>query len=140
MQQLYSGPARGRAFGYYGATVGLSTAIGPLLGGVILQAFGAAEGWRFMFYLPVPLLVVTLAFGLRVVPADHGAGMHRRLDPVGALLLGLGVMAIILLPLQETGAGAHPRFWLFTVGAAWLVLFVLWERRLGARGGHLLVN
>jgi EmrB/QacA subfamily drug resistance transporter len=140
MQHLYSGPRRGRAFGYYGATVGLSTAVGPLLGGVILQAFGAAEGWRFVFYLSVPVLVATLAFGLRVLPADHRAGVHRRLDLVGALLLGLGVLAFMLPPLQETGTKAHPGFWLLAVGAASLVLFVLWERRLGARGGHPLVN
>ena len=140
MQELYSGPKRGRAFGYYGATVGLSTAVGPLLGGVILQAFGTAEGWRFVFYLPVPVLLVTLTFGLRVLPADHRVGVHRRLDLVGALLLGLGVLAIMLLPLQEIGAKTPPRFWLFAVGLAWLVLFVLWERRLGACGGHPLVN
>ena len=66
--------------------------------------------------------------------------MHRRLDLVGALLLGLGVLAIMLLPLQEIGAKGHPRFCLFAVGAAWLVLFVLWERRHGARGGYPLVN
>ena len=46
MQQMYPGPKRGRAFGYFGATVGLSAAAGPLLGGIILQVFGAAEGWR----------------------------------------------------------------------------------------------
>jgi MFS family permease len=140
MQHLYSGPRRGRAFAYYGATVGLSTAVGPLLGGVILQAFGAADGWRFVFYLSVPVLVVTLAFGYRVLPADHRAGVHHPLDMVGALLLGLGVLAIMLPPLQETGAKVHPRFWLFAVAAACLVLFVRWERRLGARGGHPLVN
>jgi MFS family permease len=36
----------GRAFGYYGGSVGMSTAIGPLLGGVIPRVFGTADGWR----------------------------------------------------------------------------------------------
>jgi MFS family permease len=139
MQELYSGPRWGRAFGYYGATVGLFTAVRPLLGGVILQAFGAAEGWRFVFYLPVSVFVVTLAFGLRVLPADDRAGVHDRLDLVGALLLGLGVLAIMLLSLQEIGAKAHPPSGCSPSGRL-AVLFVLWKRRLGAGGGHPLVN
>jgi MFS family permease len=140
LQQMYSGPKRGRAFGYYGATVGLSTAIGPLLGGVILQAFGVADGWRFVFYLSLPVVLVTLAFAVRVLPADQRGREHHRLDLVGALLLGLGVLAIMLPLLQATGTKANPQFWMFVVGAVWLVLFVLWERRLGARGGHPLVS
>jgi EmrB/QacA subfamily drug resistance transporter len=140
LQQMYSGPRRGKAFGYYGATVGLSTAVGPLLGGVILQAFGIADGWRFVFYLSVPVVLATLALGFRVLPADRPGRMHHGLDPVGALLLGLGVLAVMLPLLQATGAKAHPRFWLFAVGAAWLVLFVLWEWRLGVRGREPLVN
>jgi len=140
LQQMYSGPQRGKAFGYYGATVGLSTAIGPLLGGVILQAFGVAQGWRFVFYLSVPVIVVTLAFAFRVLPADRPSGVHRRLDLIGALLLGLGVLAIMLPLLEATGAKSRPQLWLVAVGIVWLVLFVLWERRLGARGGQPLVN
>ena len=139
MQEMYAGPKRGRAFGYFGATAGLSAAAGPLLGGIILQAFGTAEGWRFVFFLPVPILVLTLAFVIRVMPADHRAGVHR-LDLVGAVLLGLGLLGIMLLPLQESEARAHPRIWLFAIGAAWVGLFGLWEGRLGARGGHPLLD
>jgi hypothetical protein len=106
---------------------------------VILQAFGVAEGRRFVFYLSVPVVVITLAVGFRV-PADRRGGVHHGVDFVGALLLGLSVLAIMLPLLQATGAKAHPRFWLFAVGAAWPVLFLFWERRLGSRGGHLLVN
>jgi MFS family permease len=140
MQQMYSGIRRGKAFGYYGATVGLSTAVGPLPGGLILKAFGAAEGWRFIFYLSVPVVLGALAIGHRVLPADQKNRVHHRLDLVGALLLGLGVLAVMLPLLQETGARAHPRFWLFAAGATWLVLFALWEWRLGTRGGHPLVT
>ncbi|MDX6235661.1 MAG: hypothetical protein QOG10_476, partial [Kribbellaceae bacterium] len=140
MQQMYTGQRRGKIFGYYGATVGLSTAIGPLLGGVILQAFGVAQGWRFVFYLSIPVVLITLAFGFRVLPADRQGGEHHGVDFVGALLLGLGVLAIMLPLLQATGAKGHPRLWLFAVGAGWLVLFLIWERRLDSRGGYPLVN
>src|SRR4030081_3094548 len=87
LQQMYTGPRRGKAFGYYGATVGMSTAIGPLLGGVILQAFGVASGWRFVFYLSIPVVLVALAVGYRVLPADRRGRAHR-LAPLGVLLLG----------------------------------------------------
>jgi EmrB/QacA subfamily drug resistance transporter len=139
LQQMYSGPGRGRAFGYYGATVGLSTAVGPMLGGIILQVFGPATGWRFVFYLSIPIVVVALALGVRVLPADHRGRAHR-LDLVGVLLLGLGVLAIMLPLLQSTGTNAHPRFWLFAVGAVCLALFLRWERRLGARDANPLVH
>jgi MFS family permease len=126
MQHLYSEPGRGRAFGYYGAVVGLSAAVGPLLCGVMLGVFGEAEGSRFLFYLSVPVLVMTLAFGFRVLPADRRDSVHHRLDLIGVLLLWLGIMALMLPVLQATGANAHPRFWLSAMGAGWLALFVLW--------------
>ena len=139
LQQMYSGARRGRAFGYYGATVGMSTAIGPLLGGAILLVFGRTEGWRYVFYLSVPVVLLALAAGFKVLPPDRRGRAHR-LDLVGMALLGLGVLAVMLPLLEATGANAHPRVWLFPVGIASLVLFVLWERRLGARDAHPLVH
>ncbi|WP_328604445.1 MFS transporter [Amycolatopsis sp. NBC_00345] len=139
LQQMYPKKTRGRAFGYYGATTGLSTALGPLLGGVILQAFGPALGWRWIFFLSIPILLVALVIGFRVLPADQRGRAHR-LDFVGVALLALGMVAVMLPLLQETGPDAHPRFWLFAVGAVFLVLFVLWQRRLAAREARPLVH
>jgi MFS family permease len=139
MQHLHSGPRRASAFGYYGAMIGLSAAVGPLLGGVILQALGAAGGWRFAFYLSVPVVLVTLAFAFRVLPADRRLGAHPRLDLAGLLLLWLGVLAIMPALLHGIAAKAHPSFWAL-VGTIWLLLFVLRERRLDARGEHPLLN
>lgn len=140
LQQMYEGSRRGKAFGYYGATVGTSVAIGPLLGGVILRVFGTADGWRFVFYLSVPVLLAALAFAFPSLPPDLKGGDRRRLDLLGALLLGLGVLAVMLPLVQQTGARAHPQYWLFAVAAGLLALFVLWERRLEARGGQPLVT
>jgi MFS family permease len=83
LQQMYDGPKRGRAFGYYGATVGMSTAIGPLLGGVILRIFGTADGWRFVFYLSLPILIATLVVAVPVLPADR-RGRRRGEQPPAA--------------------------------------------------------
>src|SRR3954470_4966175 len=45
IQQLFEPRERGRPFGVLGATIGISTAVGPLLGGVLIAAFGVEEGW-----------------------------------------------------------------------------------------------
>jgi MFS family permease len=136
MQQMYSGPKRGAAFGYFGATVSLSAAVGPLLGGIILRAFGAAEGWRFVFYLSVPILVLTLALAFRVLPADHRTGVHGldlkpltiRSYSVGAVVATAlyagftGIFLVITMFLQQglnySPLEAAASTSIFTVGSA----------------------
>ena len=68
IQQLFRGAERGRAFGWLGTTIGISTAVGPLLGGILIQLAGSPEGWRWIFFvnLPIGLLAIGLAF--RVIP------------------------------------------------------------------------
>jgi MFS family permease len=105
IQQMYPPLKRGRAFGYYGATVALSTAIGPLLGGLILQAFGTGDGWRWVFYLFVPLDVLACVYAVRVLPGDPRIRQRRSLDLVGALLLGLSVTAFMLPMIMGGSSG-----------------------------------
>jgi EmrB/QacA subfamily drug resistance transporter len=139
IQDLFRGAERGRAFGLYGASVGLSTAVGPIVGGVILAVFGEPEGWRWIFYVNVPIGLVALALAPRLLPgrneeqAADTTPVRRRLDPVGTVLLGAAVLAM-MLPLLE-----YDRFrdlwWLIVVGAALLAGFARWESRV-ARIGH----
>ena len=49
IQQLFRDAERGRAFGFFGSTVGVSTAVGPIVGGVILAVAGEPDGWRWIF-------------------------------------------------------------------------------------------
>ncbi len=55
IQNLFRGAERARAFGMFGATVGISTAIGPLLGGLLVNLGGPDFGWRLVFYVNVPI-------------------------------------------------------------------------------------
>ena len=48
IQELFTGAERGRAFGFLGATVGLATAAGPVIGGLILATFAGPDGWRWI--------------------------------------------------------------------------------------------
>jgi EmrB/QacA subfamily drug resistance transporter len=137
MQQLFQGRERGKAFGLFGAVIGLSTAIGPLLGGLIIQIGGSEHGWRWVFFVNLPIGLVALAFALRVLPRDSAArGQSRSLDIIGVLLLGAGLLCL-LLPLVERGGNS---WYLLIVAPALLTMFVLWERWYSARGSAPLVD
>ncbi|MDH6465495.1 EmrB/QacA subfamily drug resistance transporter [Micromonospora sp. A200] len=130
IQQLFPGTERGRAFGLLGATIGISTAVGPLLGGLLIQLGGEEHGWRWVFFVNVPVGILAVVLGWRLLPArPAGQPDRHRLDPVGVLLLGIGVV-LLLLPLVQREQWQSPWKWaLVPAGLAVLVGFGLWERR-----------
>jgi EmrB/QacA subfamily drug resistance transporter len=130
IQQLFEPRERGRPFGLLGAVIGLSTAVGPLLGGLLIQAFGAEHGWRWIFYINLPIGVVAVLLALRWIPARTDAQKDSEsLDPVGVTLLGVGVL-LLLLPLVQEREWHGSAKWLLVVAAvAVLAGFVAWERR-----------
>jgi EmrB/QacA subfamily drug resistance transporter len=141
IQQLFQGRERGRAFGLFGAAIGVSTAIGPLLGGLLLQWGGEPDGWRWVFYVNVPIGVLALVLGVRLLPRDTAAeGERQPLDVVGALLLGGAVVALMVPLVLSEGEPASAPWWLLAVFAVLLVLFVFWERRARRTHGHPLVD
>ncbi|HEX8796222.1 MAG TPA: MFS transporter [Polyangiaceae bacterium] len=77
---------RGRALGLNAVIVGLGISLGPTLGGVITQHFG----WRWIFYVNVPLGVLGVVASVRVLPHE-AAETRQRVDWVGALLLAAGL-------------------------------------------------
>jgi EmrB/QacA subfamily drug resistance transporter len=139
IQQLFRGGERGRAFGVFGATVGISTAVGPVVGGLILALAGGPEGWRWIFYVNVPIGVVALVLAARLLPRGSG-GRRGRIDVVGALLLGSAVFCVLLPLAQAESGGIARRWWLFVLGAGLVAAFVLWERRVLSRGGEPLLD
>ncbi len=140
IQFLFRGKERGRAFGFYGAVIGISTAVGPLVGGLLLQVAGVQDGWRWVFYVNLPIGIAAVAAGWRMLPGDKPSGRHQTLDMIGAALLGLGIVAV-MFPLIEAEQGASTaHWWLLAIGAVLLVGFVGWERRFSRRGHHPLVN
>jgi EmrB/QacA subfamily drug resistance transporter len=140
IQQLFRGAERGRAFGFFGATVGLSTAVGPVVGGIILAVAGEQDGWRWIFLVNVPIGVLALVLAARLLPKGGGSGERTQVDLVGGGLLGVGVLAVMLpLVLAESG-GITRLWWLFLVGAAVLAGFVGWEYRMTHRDREPLLN
>ncbi|NSC21393.1 MFS transporter [Streptomyces albus subsp. chlorinus] len=143
IQQLFRGAERGRAFGMLGSTIGLSTAVGPLLGGLLIQGFGAAEGWRWVFFVNLPIGVLAFLLALRLVPhacAERDTGHRESLDPVGVLLLGAGVVAVMLPLVEERQWQGQGKWLLEPAGVLLIVLFVWWERSFRRHGKAPLVD
>ncbi|RKN40686.1 MFS transporter [Micromonospora endolithica] len=128
IQELFRGPERGRPFGLLGATIGISTAVGPLLGGLLIALGGPEHGWRWVFFVNVPVGVVAVVLGWRLLPTrPAGRADHRRMDPVGVVLLGVGVV-LVLLPLVQEQWRDPAKWLLVPAGLGTLLAFGLWER------------
>ena len=133
IQQLFQGAERAKAFGALGATIGISTAVGPLLGGVLIAVFGAESGWRAVFFVNAPVGIAALVLAARLLPAPGPRRGRSDVDPVGVLLLGLGVVAL-LLPLIEQQTWSSPwRYALYPLALVLLAGWALWERHYGRR-------
>ena len=80
----------GAAFGVFSSTIGLAAVCGPTLGGVLITSLG----WRSIFYVNPPIALIGIIGSYAVIP-DVRTGRRHRLDPVGVLLAGLGLTAVM---------------------------------------------
>jgi EmrB/QacA subfamily drug resistance transporter len=81
---------RARAIGVFGSVSGLSLALGPILGGALVDGFG----WRAIFYVNVPIVAAAIVGTALFVPESHAA-RARRFDPVGQVLVFLVLGSVI---------------------------------------------
>jgi EmrB/QacA subfamily drug resistance transporter len=139
IQQMFRGAERGRAFGLFGATVGVSSAVGPVTGGLILALAQGAQGWRWIFYVNVPVGAIALLLGIRLLPRV-APGRRERLDLTGVALLGAGVLCLMLPLVFAESGGVRRLWWLFLAGAVLLAVFARWEGRVAARDGQPLLD
>jgi DHA2 family multidrug resistance protein len=123
---------RGMAFAVYGMAVVLAPAIGPTLGGFITDRYS----WRWIFFINVPVGIVSLMLTSRLVSdPPHIQQARERAGPVdyvglALIALGLGTLEVVLDKGQENDWFNSPLITGFSVSAAVaLVAWVLWERR-----------
>lgn len=140
IQRLFTGRDRSRAFGYLGGVVGISTAVGPLLGGLIIQIAGIQDGWRWVFLVNVFIGAVVLPVAFRSLPRRQRAEGHG-MDPVGNALLAV-VLLLLLVPLVEGRAAGWPAWaWLMLALAVPVAgILMAWETRLYRRGGEPVIQ
>jgi EmrB/QacA subfamily drug resistance transporter len=128
IQDLFRDAERGRAFGMLGATIGISTAVGPVAGGLILEAFGDPDGWRWVFYVNLPIGAAALLLATRLLPPTPRSVVGSEIDVVGAVLLGLAVLCVLLPIVQSDSGGLRRLWWLFPLAVVLGLVFVRWER------------
>jgi EmrB/QacA subfamily drug resistance transporter len=130
---------QGRASGVFGMGVVLAPAIGPSIGGLLVDAFG----WRSIFFMVVPFCLVSWWLAVRYVPnsAPGGAaagqqGVGAKLDTPGLVLVAVGTGALLngLVTLQREGWAPASGYLL--VGALALLAFVAWQWQLHRSRRH----
>lgn len=123
------GPLRNKALGLNGALLSLGFAVGAVLGGVLTDLFG----WRFTFFINVPVGVIILAMAPFVIK-DLSARVQQKLDVPGAITLTLGLLALVLgvTAVEREGWGSPTTLGL--LGAALIAFIVFWN--VEARSSH----
>jgi len=141
IQLLFRGKERGKAFAIMGSVIGISSAVGQIAGGLIIQAFGEAEGWRWVFYVNLPIGILVALFAIRMLPAgDAHADRSNRMDWFGVLLLS-GSLTAVLIPLIQGQQENWPAWtwWTMVAGLGGVFLFAVWQVIFSRRGGQALV-
>lgn len=122
----FSGTERGAAIGTWTAWSGISTVVGPLLGGWLIEVWS----WRVVFLLNIPVAAFTLTLALRM-PPDEVRRSRVKVDVVGGLLCAIGLGGIVVGFIEQPARGWGDQLVVggLAGGTALLTAFVAWERR-----------
>ena len=123
IQLLFPPMARGKAFAILGAVIGVSSALGPLVGGLIIQALGDETGWRWIFAVNLPIGVIVLVAAIALLPSE-AAGKATSNDLIGLVLLS-GALVALLVPLIQGQEEGWPLWTYLSIGGGVLLGEVL---------------
>jgi EmrB/QacA subfamily drug resistance transporter len=117
---------RAMAIGIWAATAGAGVALGPVLGGVLLDHFW----WGAIFIVNVPVVVIAILAAPRLVPESRDSSAHR-IDWLGAVLSGVGLIALVwgVIEAPSKGWGSPAVVAALVLAAVSLSAFVAWQRR-----------
>ena len=124
---VFTDPAeRAKAIGLWGSVFGLSLAVGPVIGGALVDSVG----WRGVFWINIPVGIAAITLTARYVPESRAAVM-RRLDPLGQLLVivALGTLSYGIIEGPDLGWGSAPIIGCFAAAAVAAALLAGWSRR-----------
>ena len=118
---------RGKAIGAWSGLGGIGGALGPFLGGWLVDI----GDWRYIFLINVPLAALVLWVGAKHVPESRNPGAARRIDLIGVVTgaLGLAGLTYGFTAWPMDGPGSPVVLLSLAVGVASLIAFVLYERR-----------
>ncbi|HEU5002324.1 MAG TPA: MFS transporter [Actinomycetota bacterium] len=126
LTNVFPAEERGRAIGIWAGVSGLGVAIGPVVGGALLEHFW----WGSVFLVNVPVVIIGIVGGRLIVPNSKDPSAPR-IDIPGALLSIVGLVTLVygIIEVPNYGWGSAGILTAFAVAAVVLVSFVLWERR-----------
>ena len=141
IMRAFAPTEQGRASGLFGMGVVLAPALGPSIGGVLVDAFG----WRSIFFMVVPLCLLSLWMAYRYVPVSAPGGLAANkhgaaLDWRGLLLGTLGTLCLLNGLVALHGAAQAEAMALLGGAVAATAAFVWWQRRFAAQGGAPLMH
>lgn len=105
------------ALGVNATAAAVGQALGPVAGGVVVELLG----WRWMFLLAVPLLVIGLTASVKLIPGSRRAGRRERMDVSGAVLVVTGLGGLVLAMNGLPGGGGIGNPWVWGPGAGSIV-------------------
>ncbi|HEY4224235.1 MAG TPA: MFS transporter [Pseudolysinimonas sp.] len=140
IQLMFPPRTRGRAFAIFGAAIGFSTALGPLVGGLLIQWLGDTDGWRSIFFVNLPFGVIAVVAAFILLPSGVESKATSALDFFGFVLLAGGLTAI-LVPLIQGQQDGWPLWTYLSIagGIVLIVVFAIWELSVARRGKEPLV-
>ena len=123
--QVFPPHQRGMAMGYFGLTVLLGPAMGPTLGGIMIDYFN----WRYIFYIAMPISAVAIMMGGLFLPEREAKGERADFDWTGFVLLATSIGCLLTGLSNGQREGWHSDFILamFAIAAAGTVAFFVWE-------------
>ena len=123
----FTGPEQARAIGTWTAWTGTAFVVGPLLGGVLVDALN----WRWIFGVNIVPLVVTLYLTTKLSHEEFRSDRQTTIDVVGAVLTAVGLSGAVYALIEQQRLGlSHPAVLTsLVVGVACLIAFPWWERR-----------
>jgi EmrB/QacA subfamily drug resistance transporter len=121
------GSERAKALGVWAAIAIGGSAVGLVLGGVLTQYFS----WPWIFFVNVPVGIVTFVLSFRLIPESRDEQVERNYDIAGAVTVTGGLMALVyaIVDAQQAGWGSAKTLGFFGFAAVLLVAFVLIELR-----------
>jgi EmrB/QacA subfamily drug resistance transporter len=142
IQNAFPKSERGRAFGGLGITVGVGTALGPVIGGLLIGLGGPDFGWRLVFFINVPIgltaIILAKLWVADLKPVESPASL--KLDLGGAVLLGAALLCILFPIVEINEFHSGWLFLLFIPGGLLLWGFLRREGRLTRQNGSPLLN
>jgi EmrB/QacA subfamily drug resistance transporter len=121
------GADRNTALGVWGAISGLAAAAGVFLGGVLSEG----PGWRWVFYVNIPVCLLALAASLRLLSGERKRAPLAEFDTQGALLATAGMLLLVyaLIKAPDVGWGSAQTIAMLAAAASILALFIVNEER-----------